>query len=158
MLSSWTHVESGESRSLHDEGLVADGILWGSMHRIIKKRTPGQWVESTFPRCYSSSQGPDQTRGDKGECAYMYIEISTICILGCNWVTFWISFAAVALFGIKIGTPCIGACCVEYYILDIFAKWWLRAHVNQKQLLSVSSAFKECGLVVSCWHWGYTSL
>jgi hypothetical protein len=26
VLSSWTHVESGESRSLHDEDLVADGI------------------------------------------------------------------------------------------------------------------------------------
>ena len=26
------------------------------------------------------------------------------------------------------------------------------AHVNQKQLLSLSSVFKECGLVVSCWH------
>ena len=47
---------------------------------------------------------------------------------------------------------------MEYYILDIFAKWWLGAHVNQKQLLSVSSAFKECGLVVSWWHCSYTSL
>ena len=47
---------------------------------------------------------------------------------------------------------------MEYYILDIFAKWWLGAHVNQKQLLSVSSAFKECGLVVSWWPCSYTSL
>ena len=73
-------------------------------------------------------------------------------------MTFEFSLAAVAPFGIKIGTPCIGACCVEYYILDISAKWLLGAHVNQKQLLSVSSAFKECGLVVSWWHDSYTSL
>ena len=32
------------------------------------------------------------------------------------------------------------------------------ANVNQKQFLSVSSAFKECGLVVSWWHYSYTSL
>ena len=68
------------------------------------------------------------------------------------------SFIVVAPFGTKIGAPCIGACCVEYYIWDIIAKWWLGAHVNHKQLLSVSSAFKECGLVVSWWHCGYTSL
>ena len=41
---------------------------------------------------------------------------------GSHKVTFCFSLAAVAPLGIKIGTMCIGACCVEYYILDIFAK------------------------------------
>ena len=71
---------------------------------------------------------------------------------GSDKVTFEFSLAAVAPLGFKLGRRAS-----EHVVWNItfltFSQNGVRgAHVNQKQLLSLSSVFKECGLVVSCWH------